>query len=213
MIRCSQKKTRAARDILQAVNEVTGEDMQQRFNRYQTFETRQDGMAKYGSLFNDALEKKDYEQMLVNLLRTLELLESQLSPTGLQCYKEIALLLFKLGHEQAGDEAMHNCIELFKNTGMPMAHEAAMEAFIIYAFSCKNAAKAREIAEELLKSKPNHLLALTVQMVVHAEAGRLSEAKKIAQKVINLDKNEQSPSYRTAIQILSTNPDQQDPEK
>jgi hypothetical protein len=202
------KKTRTARDILQAVNEVTGEDMQQRLDHYQTFKTRQDGMAKYGSLFNAALEKKDYEQMLVNLLRTLELQESQLSPISLRCYKEIALLLFKLGHEQAGDEAMLNCVELFKNTGIPMAHEAAMEAFIIYAFSCKNATKAREIAEELLKSKPNHLLALTVQMVVHAEDGRLSEAKKIANKVINLDNNEQSPSYRTAIQILSTNPDQ-----
>ncbi|MHC4583065.1 MAG: hypothetical protein ACYS3N_00955 [Planctomycetota bacterium] len=207
------KKTRTAQDILQAVNEVTGEDMQQRFGHYQTFETRQDGMAKYGSLFSAALEKKDYEQMLVNLLRTLELQESQLSPTGLRCYKEIALLLFKLGHEQAGDQVMHNCIELFKNTGMPIAHQAAMEAFIIYAFNCNNAKKAGEIAEELLKSKPNHLLALTVQMVVHAEDGRLSEAKQIAKKVINLDKNEQSPSYRTATQILATNADQQSKDK
>jgi predicted Zn-dependent protease len=207
------KKNRTAQDILQAVNEVTGENMQQRFGHYQTFETRQDGLTKYGNLFNAALEKKDYNQMLVNLLRSLELQESQLSPTGLQCYKEIALLLFKLGHEEAGDDAMHNCIELFKNTGMPVAHQAAMEAFIIYAFSCKNAAKAREVAEELLKSKPNHLLALTVQMVVHAEAGRLSEAKQIANKVINLDKNEQSPSYRTATQILATNEDQQSSDK
>jgi hypothetical protein len=207
------KKTRTAQDTLLAVNEVTGENMQQRFGHYQTFETRQDGLTKYGNLFNAALEKKDYNQMLVNLLRSLELQESQLSPTGLQCYKEIALLLFKLGHEEAGDDAMHNCIELFKNTGMPVAHQAAMEAFIIYAFSCKNAAKAREVAEELLKSKPNHLLALTVQMVVHAEAGRLSEAKQIANKVINLDKNEQSPSYRTATQILATNEDQQSSDK
>ncbi|NQT01401.1 MAG: hypothetical protein HQ580_05235 [Planctomycetes bacterium] len=207
------KNTRTAQDILQAVNEVTGEDMQKRFDHYQTFESRQDGMAKYGNLFNAALEKKDYEQMLVNLMRTLELQESQLSPTGLRCYKEIALLLFKLGHEQAGDEAMHNCVELFKNSGIPIARDAAMETFIIYAFSCNNAKKAWKIAEELLKSKPNHVLALTVHMVVHAEAGRLSEAKQIAQKIINLDKNEQSPSYRTATQILATKPNQQAPEK
>ncbi len=207
------KKTRTAQDILQAVNEVTGEDMQKRFDNYQTFKTRQDGMAKYGSLFNAALEKKDYEEMLVSLMRTLELQESPLSPTGLRCYKEIALLLFKLGHEQAGDEAMNNCVELFKNTGMSMAHEAAMETFIMYAFNCNNAKKALEIAEELLKSKPNHLLALTVQMVVHAEAGRLSEAKQIAKIVINSDKNQQSPSYKTAIQILATKEDQQAPDK
>jgi len=207
------KKSRTGQYILQAVNEVTGENMKQRFGHYQTFENRQDGLAKYSSLFNAALEKKDYEEMLVNLIRTLELQESQLSPTGLQCYKEIALLLFKMGHEKAGDEAMLNCVELFKNTGVPIAHQAAMEAFIIYAFSCKNAAKALEVAEELLKSKPNHLLALTVQMVVYAEAGRLSEAKQIAKKVINLDKNEQSPSYRTAIQILATDAVQQTSDK
>lgn len=207
------KKTRTAQDILQAVNEVTGENMQQRFDHYQTFETRQEGIAKYGSLFSAAFKKKDYEQMLVNLMRTLELQESQLSPTGLRCYKEIATLLFKMGHEQAGDEAMHNCVELFKYTGMPIAHEAAMEAFIMYAFNCKKAKKAREIAEELLKSKPNHLLALTVQMVVLAENGRLSQAKQIANKVIYLDKNEQSSSYRTATQILATKADQQSSDK
>ncbi len=207
------KRTRTGQDILQAVNEVTGEDMQQRFDHYQTFETRRDGMAKYGSLFKAAVEKKDYEQMLVILLRTLELQENPLSPTGLRCYKEIALLLFKLGHEQAGDEAMHNCVELFKNSGIPMARDAAMETFIVYAFNCNDAKKAREIAEQLLKSKPNHVLALTVQMVVLAESGRLSEAKQIAKKVINLDKNEQSPSNRTAKQILATNADQHDPEK
>ena len=207
------KETRTGLDILQAVNEVTGENMQQRFDHYQTFETRRDGLTKYGRLFNAALEKKDHEQMLVILLRTLELQESQLSPTGLQCYKEIATLLFKLGHEQAGDQAMQNCVELFKNSGMPMARDAALETFIVYAFNCNNARKAREIAEELLKSKPNHVLALTVQMVVHAEDGRLSEAKQIAKKVINLDENEQSPSYRTANQILATNAEQQGPDK
>ena len=94
-----------------------------------------------------------------------------------------------------------------------MAHQAAMETFIVYAFSCKNATKAHEVAEELLKSKPDHLLAPTVQMVVYAEAGRLSEAKQIANKVINLDKNEQSPSYRTATQILAKEADQQSSEQ
>jgi tetratricopeptide (TPR) repeat protein len=207
------KETRTGRDIIQAIKEITGEDMQKRLDHYQTFETRQDGLTKYAGLFNAAVEKKDYEQMLTILLRTLELQESQLSPTGLQCYKEIATLLFKLGHEQAGDQAMKNCVELFKNSGMTMARDAAMETFIVYALSCKNARKAREIAEELLKGKPNHVLALTIQMVVHAEDGRISEAKKIAQKVIDLDKNEQSPSYRTAIQILATNAEHQNPDE
>ena len=206
------KKDRTSQDIFEAINEVTGEDMQKRFEHYQTFKTRQEGLVKYGSLFKTALDENDYEEMTISLLRTLELQESLLSPTGLQCYKQIAILLFRMGHEEAGDQAMQNCVELFKNTDSPMAHQAAMEAFMIYAFSCKNAQKATEVAEQLLKKQPDHILALTVQMVVHAEAKRFSEAKKIAQKVIKLDKNEKSPSHRTALQILATN-EKQDSEK
>ncbi len=208
-----KKKTRTGQDILQAIKEVTGEDMQQRLNHYQTFEARKEGMAKYTGLFNAVLEKKDYEQTLINLLRMLELQDSQLSPAGLRCYKEAALLLFKLGHEEAGDEAMHNCVELFKNSGMPMAGDAAMETFIIYAFNTENAKKAEKMAEELLKTRPNHLLALTVQMVVHAEAKRLTEAKQIAKKILKLDKNEQSMAYKTASHVLATDPNQQGPDK
>jgi predicted Zn-dependent protease len=183
--------------------------MDKRLNHYQTFETRKDGLAKYGELFNLAFQNKDYKEMLTSLLRTLELQESPLSPTGLQCYKQIAILLFRMGHEEAGDKAMQNCVDLFESTDTPVAYQAAMEAFMIYAFSCKNAKKALEVAEELLKNKPDHILALTVKMVAKAEANRLTEAKQIAERLIKLDKNEQSPSYRTAIQILARN-EQQD---
>jgi hypothetical protein len=204
------KETRTAADILQAIDEIAGEDMQGRFDRYQTFETRRDGLAKYGRLYSAAFEKRDYEKMLIALLRTLELQENPLSPNGLRCYKDIAVLLFKLGHEQAADQAMHNCVELFRNTGSPMARDAALEMFVLYAFNCGNALKAQDIAEELLKSKPGHVPALTVQMVVHAEAGRMPQAKEIAQKVIELDKDPQSAYYKTAAQILESEPQQQD---
>ncbi len=207
------KKTRTGQDILQAIKQVTGEDMQQRLAHYQTFETRKEGMAKYIGLLNAVSDKKDYEQMLINLLRMLELQDSQLSPMGLRCYKEAALLLFKLGYEKAADQAMLNCVGLFKNSGMPLARDAAMETFIIYAFNTKNAKKAEKMAEELLKTRPNHLLALTAQMVVHAEAKRLTEAKQIAKIILNLDKNEQSMAYKTASHVLATDPNQQGPDK
>jgi len=207
------KKSRTGQDILLAIKEVTSEDMQQRLNHYQTFETRKEGMAKYAGLLNTASDKKDYEQMLINLLRMLELHDSRISPTGLRCYKEAALLLFKLGYEEAADEAMHSCVELFKNSGISLASDAAMETFIIYAFNTKNAKKAEKMAEELLKTKPDHLLSLTVQMVVHAEAGRLTEAKQIAKRILNLDKNEQSIAYKTASHVLATDPNRQGPDK
>ena len=207
------KKTRTGQDILQAIKKVTGEDIQQRLGHYQTFETRKESMAKYTGLFNAALEKEDYEQMLINLLRMLELQDNQILPASLQLWQKAAICLFKLGYEKAADEAMHNCVELFKNSGMPLARDAAMETFIIYAFNTKNAKKAEKMAEELLKTRPNHLLALTAQMVVHAEAKRLTEAKQIAKKILKLDKNEQSIAYKTASHVLATDPNQQGPDK
>ncbi len=207
------KKTRTGQDILQAIKKVTGEDMQQRLVRYQTFQSRKEGMAEYASLFDAASDKKDYEQMLINLLRMLELQDNQILPTSLQLRQKAALCLFKLGYEKAGDEAMHSCVELFKNSGISMASDAAMETFIIYAFNTQNAKKAEKMAEELLKTRPDHLLSLTVQMVVRAEAGRLTEAKQIAKRILNLDKNEQSIAHKTASYVLATDPNQQGPDK
>ncbi len=203
------KKSRTGQDILQAIKKVSGEDMQQRLSHYQTFETNQEGAAKYAGLFNAASEKIEYEQMLINVIRLLELQDNQILPASLQLRQKAALLLFKLGHEKVGDEAMHNCVGLFKNSGITLALDAAMEAFIIYAFNTKNAKKAEKMAEELLKTKPDHLLSLTVQMVVHAEAKRLTEAKQIAKRILNLDKNEQSIAYKTASHVLATDPNQQ----
>ncbi len=207
------KKTRTGQDILLAIKEATSEDMGQRLSHYQTFETSQEGAAKYAGLFNAASEKKNYEQMLINVIRLLELQDNQILPTSLRLRQKAASLLFKLGHEKAGDEAMHSCVELFKNSGMPLARDAALETFIIYAFNTKNAKKAEKMAEELLKTKPDHLLSLTVQMVVHAEAKRLTEAKQIAKRILNLDKNEQSIAYKTASYVLATDPNQQGPDK
>ena len=209
---CS-KKTRTGQDILQAIKKVTGEDMQQRLNHYQSFETSQEGAAKYAGLFNAASEKKGYEQMLINVIRLLELQDNQILPASLQLRQKAASLLFKLGYEEAADEAMHSCVELFKNSGISLASEAAMETFIIYAFNTKNAKKAEKMAEELLKTRPDHLLSLTVQMVVHAEAKRLTEAKQIAKRILKLDKNEQSIAYKTASYVLATDPNQQGPDK
>jgi len=207
------KKSRTGQDILQAIKQVTGEDIGQRLSHYQTFETSQEGSAKYAGLFNAASEKKDYEQMLINIIRLLELQDNQILPTSLQLRQKAASLLFKLGYEKAADEAMHSCVELFKNSGISLASDAAMETFIIYAFNTKNAKKAEKMAEELLKTRPDHLLSLTVQMVVHAEAGRLTEAKQIAKRILNLDKNEQSIAYKTASHVLATDPNQQRPDK
>lgn len=205
----SGKSSRTSTDLLEAIEKVTGEDMRQRLVRYQTFGKREEGLAKYSGLFNAASDKKDYERMLINLLRIMELREDPFSYDYLKGWKNAALLLFKLGHEKAGDEAMRNCISLFEKGPLPQGREAAMETFIYYAIQCRNPRKAQETAEEFLKTRPNHVPSLTIQMLVAAEAGKLGDAQQMAKKIRSLEKSEESLCYKLASQILAIDPSRQ----
>jgi len=203
------KKTRTGQDILQTIKKVTGEDIQQHLNHYQTFETRKEGMAKYVSLFNAASDKKDYEQMLINVIRLLELQDSQLSSTSLQMRRKAALWLFKLRYEKAGDEVMVSFMEELKRNAPQELYDYFSSGFVIYALECNNPQKAQSAAERILKKYPVHPPALTVRMQMLADEGKLVEAKKIAQRICALVKEEQSLYYKSASDILAIDPNQQ----
>lgn len=196
-------KRNSSQELYAAIKEVTGLDMDGRLLRYQTFERRKEGVVKYTGQFNAASDKKDYETMLVNALRVLELYESQYSPRSLQARKNVSWILFKLGYEKYGDKAMSDCIERFKNSQIPSAVEAAMECFMIYSLECKNPRKAISIAEEMLERRPEHVLSLTVKMLVLDGASKQTEAREIAKKLCSIVKSKNSPSYKAAVKILA----------
>jgi len=160
-------------------------------------------MTKYASLLNAALDKEDYEQMVINVIRLLELQDSPLSPTSLQMRQKAALWLFKLGHEKAADEAMQQCLRMFRETGVSKAYKAALEGFITYHLNCDKPEKALAEAEEILNDKPEHMLSLVAKMLAMDRMGKKTEAKKIAKKIHSLEKNEQSPAYKAAVEILA----------
>jgi hypothetical protein len=206
------REIRTGDDLLAAIKKVTGEDMEARLGRYQTFSTRKEGLAKYEVPFKTASRERNYEQMLIVLLRVMELQESQFSPQNLEHWASTALLLAKLGHEEVGDEAMQTCIELFR--GSPFAHgyDAAVEAFIIYCLNCGRPEKALNKAEEQLKKRPEHVLSLTVCMLVDAESGELAKAQETARKVLILAKGKETASYKAASRILAADSNKKAPE-
>jgi tetratricopeptide (TPR) repeat protein len=204
-------ESRTGADIISAIKKVTGEDMDARLNRYQTFHTREQGVPKYTAAFDSASKKNDYEQMLINLLRLMELEEFQYSPNNLQSWTNAAWLLFKMGYEETGDEVMKNCISLFEHSPVPGGREAAMETFVLYALKCGNPKEAEKTAEQMLTDRPDHALSLVVKMLVYEESGRLEEAGQLARKVRSLAKTEQdkqSLSYKAASRVLAVDPNQ-----
>ncbi|MHC4708694.1 MAG: tetratricopeptide repeat protein [Planctomycetota bacterium] len=170
-------ESRTGDDVSDAIEKVTGEDMEARLNRYQSFGTREEGIPKYTLPFNAASKNNDYRTMLINLLRLMELHEFQFSANNLQSWMNAAWLLYMMGHEETGDQVMQNCISLFEHSPVPGGREAAMETFILYALKCGNPKKAQETAEQMLTDRPDHALSLVVKMLVYEESGRLEEAR------------------------------------
>jgi len=202
----SQKDRSTSENLLATIKEVTGEDIQERLSRYQTFATAKEGIPKYTLPFNAASKRKDYEQMLINLFRIMELQDSPYSSNNLQSWYNAAWLLYKMGHEKIGDQVMQNCIELFEGSPIPQGREAAMEAFLLYALKCNNPLKAQSEAEEILLISPNNVPALTIQMFINARHGKLTKAKEIAKKIQKFAKSKESPSYKIATKILAVDP-------
>jgi hypothetical protein len=203
------RQTRTSEDLFDVIKQTTGENMQERLAQYQTFTTPQEGTKKYATRFNEASDKKDYEQMLVNLLRVMELHEFQYSPDNLQSWRNAAILLFRMGHADIADEVMHNCVELFSESPVPNGRAAAMETFLVYTLKCSRPLAGGNVAEDLLKIDPDNKIALSVKMLCRAHAGRLAEAKELAQKIVTLTQNDKSPAYQTARRILAIEPNQQ----
>ncbi len=200
-------ESRTGSDLLEVVKDVTGEDMAARLAHYQTFTTKEEGIPKYGKAYQAALPERDWETMLVNVLRMMELRGDVFSLNYLMSFKNAALFLFKMGHEEAGDAAMRQAIDLYSQSPVEHGREAAMEMFVIYALECQNPAKAEREADELLELNPDNASSRTVKMLMNLKRGDLVEAKEIARQIQSRG-NEQSTPYKLASRVLAIDANQ-----
>jgi len=199
------KDRRDGNDLLQAVKDVTGEDMEQRLARYQSFETRQQGLMKYSEAYKTASEQNNAEQMFVNLLRAMELQKPGPSSENLKNFLNAALLLHKMGQDEAGDAVMQHMLELYSKDAVVNGRQPAAEAFVFYALNCDRPQKARAMADEVLQKAPEHVPSLVVKMLLSRDEANMAEARKYAAEVCRVaDKD--SRAYLVASEILATDP-------
>jgi hypothetical protein len=207
----SSRESRRGEDLIEAVEKVTGADIEKRLSRYQTFGTTEQGINKYVAALKAASREKDYEQTLISVVRLHEIRPMPFSPTCLKDYKESAVLLNKLGYEQEADKLMYQCIGLFEMSPVPHGREVAMDVFLLYVLDCRQPRRGLAVAEQLLEHKPDNTLAMTVQMLSDAEVGRIGKAKgtaRIIQTLVPEEKREKSLAYKYASRILSSDPDE-----
>ena len=203
---------RTSRDLHKAIDKVTGTAIGERLDRYQSFTTTAQATTKYAQAYKKALAAKDYETMLANILRLMEVRDSQYSETGLTDRRNAALLLCKCGHEAAGDQVMADCIDIFGKSPIPDGRYAAMETFIMYALDIRKPEKALAVAKEMLAKSPKHVLSMTVVMLTDAMDGRYADAQ-VQAKIIQEVANEKSQSYLMAGKILEVDPSSPPPVK
>jgi hypothetical protein len=201
------KRSHSRSDLVAVIKEVTGRDMEPRLDRYQTFKDEDEGVAVYTKAFDAAAKSTDYERMFVNVMRMIELQGDHPSISHLANFTLAAVILSKMGHEQAADRAIQTGVSLYSENNIPGGRKVAMQAFATYALQTSHPQKAQKAADELLQTDPNNLPALAVKMVLTAHEGHMGEARGLAQQIQRLAKPD-SDFYRNAGKILAIDSNQ-----
>lgn len=199
---CKNEQRNHSRNLISAVKEVTGEDIEKRFLRYQTFGTKAEGIERLAASFNAAIGRKDYAGALPLMLRIHELRW----PAEPQFYSNAAYLLFRMGREDAGDSVILQQAKFCERNGIKDAYVIMHALFIDYARKCGNLAKAVPSSEIVLKSKADDVPALTIRMLALGTAGKKAEGLKTARRILELTKDPRNPWRKIAEKILATMP-------
>ncbi len=200
------RDTRTSVDLLGAIQEVTGEDLAARLRQYQAFTEGNEAGEKYVAACKVAMAKKDYEQAFVNLMRRLELHRTAFSAGYLAEYSGAAVLLFRMGHEEAAHAAMQNCIELYSQPGVVNGRQAVAQTFLLYCLECGTPRQGEKMADEVLATAPDHVMALAVKMRARTDAGDTAAAQDCARRLRRVAKPG-DPAYREASKALGLDPD------
>ncbi len=217
-------------DLYAAIQEVTGVDLKKRFLQYQRFATEKEGRKIYTDGYSQAKQENDREEMILNLLRKMELYESPFLPESQGIRREIAVLLSDLGHHDFADKAMHRwVIELdtsgkLSGIGRSRLLEIAGKAiFMTYALKANRSQVAVDYADEILEIDPAEtgfavpagihraakFVATTVKMHQAKRNADMERAIELAKRVCELKKDappdfyEVDLCYQMAQQILS----------
>jgi len=172
--------------IINVIKKVTGKDMTVRLKRYQTFETKEQGLKKYLDRVKEAMKKSDAKGLISNSSRMLELYRSPFLNESLKRRVTIALVLYQTGHKDLADEMMKGCVNFLNEPGIENIKLLANQVYMTYATKTNRPEIALSHAEEVLKKHPEDNIALGTKMFALARKGKIQQAKPIAEKIIKL---------------------------
>ncbi|MCH8824476.1 MAG: hypothetical protein IH984_13330 [Planctomycetes bacterium] len=171
-------------DLITAIRDATGEDMNERLRQYQQFETVDDGMDVYQVEYLQASKRGDSEAAFYNLVRLIELRLVFENLTVLQLYPRAAELLCKMGDQEAGQVMLQKAINLSQRLG-PGPQLQLQMSIVKHALAFDDLTIFHDMAEELLQKQPGFAPALLVRVHRLKHEDKVQEASDLAQQLLD----------------------------
>ncbi len=199
--KASPAKVNDPRGLFDAVKEATGEDLRERFKRYQSFATDKEGIELYSNQFNTLKIRGDLQGALSALLRMREIR----GPNSLEDYRAAASMFISLKQQPAAEQMYQKLFDLLKRRGQNDQRLAALESYCDYSLEAKTPENAADAAIEVLQAAPKSLPALSVRMVTLQQETRTSEAVELANQILAIEQPDNSAYRRLAEQVRAKN--------
>ncbi len=205
-----QQSKRNSETLFATILKHTGEDLDERFNRYQDFSTLRDGQKKYVLAFQQAKLQKDALGSLLNLqyFDELKLAEHNNGEALLDHRVQASILLMFLRYSDYGVDMMERCIDFAGTHGGDQGREAALDHCLQAALSNRWNDEAEELADRQIKKHPQIATpARATKMIIAIDKEKdLVQAQYWAAMIVNEIADHEDPVYKEAQRILAMEP-------
>jgi len=191
-------RKRGRTDLLEAIRQATGEDMEKRLKAYQSFDTTQEGLLRYAGQYTRAMRRGDTRTATSAILRASEL---QLEAT--EVFGRAMCTLHLAGQTRRA------CKSMWARLGHFRKFRTEKEYLDLCLEACRlsilhgHPVDAAEEAELVLETRPNQPLALAVRAWSLIRQKKTAEAHKVAHRVLRLVRDRKSLAAQAARKALS----------
>jgi hypothetical protein len=188
------------------IEKVAGEDVRKRFEKYQSFKTREEGYTHYEAQYEQAMKRNDVKEMIFLMLRIVELCEQPYSKESLNWRKNIATLLYLADQKKYGNQFITEFADIMGQSKDANNRFVGRHLVVLYALGVNAPEVAYSHAQQNFEDNPEDVHAAAVVMHRLSKENKMQEARKLAQKICEMEPDVTHPCHQMAKQVLSETP-------
>ena len=181
------------------IAKYTGFNVREKMLQYQKFKTVDDGIAYYDEKLKEIDAEKDPDDKIYYLMRKLELIDDCYSPKALYVRIEIGNVLYDSGRTDFARRFVTDFADDMCRFWDGNINTGGLEFMIFFSLGVDEPEWAVKYADDMLKGNPDHTNALAVVMKTTKDK---QQARKLAEKIIGLEKDIENFCYIEAQKLL-----------